>query len=77
MNQRQLLSLLILFLTLPPMASSHAQALETRDWAIWNVTSATIFPEGSWLRYETPAEAMMSPQCANLIAAWKSPTRVG
>ena len=39
------------------MASGHAQALKTQDWANWNVTSQAVFPQESWSRYETPEEA--------------------
>jgi hypothetical protein len=66
MNRRQVLSFLILFWTLAPMASSHAQALKTQDCKIWNVTSQTVFPQQNWLRYETPEEAGWS---ANKLSA--------
>lgn len=57
MNRRQSLSLLIFFLTLAPMARSHAQALKTQDWANWNATFQAVFPQESWLRYETAEDA--------------------
>ena len=69
MNQRPLLSLLILFLTMAPMASSHAQALKTQGWASWNAMSAAVFPEENWLQYETPEEAGWS---ADKLAAVQS-----
>ena len=75
MNRRHFLSLLIFFLPLAPMASSHAQALKTQDWANWNVTSPAIFPQQSWLRYETPEEAGWSTD--KLSAVQKMSDRAG
>jgi CubicO group peptidase (beta-lactamase class C family) len=57
MNRPQFISFLILFWALAPMAGSHAQALKTQDWEIWNNSSQTVFPQENWLRYETPEEA--------------------
>jgi hypothetical protein len=57
MNRPQFVSFLIFFWALAPMAGSHAQALKTQDWKIWNNRSQTVFPQENWLRYATPEEA--------------------
>ena len=58
---------LVVYLTLAPVTSSHAQALQTQDWPRWNATSPSIFPAVKWMRYETSEEAGWSSEKLSAI----------